>query len=117
MFAGSGIIHLVRPDTFASGMPRLIPDRHHKNLIYLSGVAELICAGGLLRQTSWGGPASAALLIGVFPVHIQMTLDAGSGRNPGLADKPAVAWGRMPLQIPMIWAALQARPERAGGTL
>jgi uncharacterized membrane protein len=116
MFVGSGIIHLVRPETFASGMPRVIPDRHHKKLIYLSGVVELICAGGLLRRTSWGGPASAALLVGVFPVHLQMTLDAGTGRNPGPADKAAVAWARMPLQIPMIWAALQARPTRRGAT-
>jgi uncharacterized membrane protein len=113
MFIGSGLIHLVRPQSFAMGMPRVIPTRHHTNLIYLSGLAELACAVGLLKRTWWGGPASAALLVGVFPVHIQMTLDAGTGRNPGLADKPAVAWGRMPLQIPMIWAALQARPERA----
>jgi uncharacterized membrane protein len=110
-FITSGIVHLVKPETFMSGMPRLIPDKHHKNLIYASGLAELACAYGLLKRTSWGANASAALLIGVFPVHIQMTLDAGTGRNPGIADKPAAAWGRMPLQIPMIWAALQAKPE------
>jgi hypothetical protein len=22
-----------------------------------------------------------------------------------------VAWGRLPLQLPMVWAALQSRPE------
>jgi uncharacterized membrane protein len=51
-----------------------------------------------------------ALLAAVFPANVQMALDAGSGRNPGPADKPAVAWGRLPLQVPMVWAALQARP-------
>jgi uncharacterized membrane protein len=111
MFITSGIIHMIRPDTFMMGMPRAIPEKHHKNLIYASGLVELACAYGLLKRTSWGAAASVATLVGVFPVHIQMTLDAGTGRNPGLADKPAVAWGRMPLQIPMIWAALQARPE------
>ncbi|HEX3796376.1 MAG TPA: DoxX family protein [Acidimicrobiales bacterium] len=111
MFSGSGIIHLVRPQTFDMGMPRVIPQKHHTNLIYLSGVAEILCAIGLLKRTRWGGPASAALLVGVFPVHIQMAMDAGTGRNPGIADKPAAAWARMPLQIPMIWAALQAKPE------
>jgi hypothetical protein len=41
-----------------------------------------------------------------------MALDSGSGRNPGVADRPALAWARLPLQVPMVWAALQARPER-----
>jgi uncharacterized membrane protein len=113
IFATSGLVHLVRPQSFAAIMPRAIPEKQHKNLIYLSGVAELICAGGLVKRTSWAAPASVALLVGVFPAHIQMLLDAGTGRNPGPADKPVVAWGRLPLQVPLIWAALQARPERA----
>jgi uncharacterized membrane protein len=111
IFATSGLVHLVRPQSFAAIMPRAIPERQHKNLIYLSGVAELLCAAGLIKRTTWAAPASVALLVGVFPAHIQMVLDAGTGRNPGLADNAAVAWGRMPLQLPMIWAALQARPE------
>jgi uncharacterized membrane protein len=109
MFATSGVVHLVRPQAFAAIMPRSIPEQHHKNLIYLSGIAELVCAGGLLRRTRWASPASVALLAAVFPANVQMALDAGSGRNPGVADKPALAWGRLPLQIPMFWAALQAR--------
>jgi uncharacterized membrane protein len=111
MFLTSGVIHMVRPQTFEMGMPRVIPQKHHTNLIYLSGLVEILCAFGLLKRTRWGGPASTALLVGVFPVHIQMAMDAGTGRNPGIVDKPAAAWGRMPLQIPMIWAALQAKPE------
>jgi uncharacterized membrane protein len=95
-------------------MPRAIPERHHKGVIYVSGLAELICAAGLFRRTRWAPPASVALLGAVFPANLQMALDAGSGRNPGAADKRIVAWGRLPLQIPMIWAALQARPEPSG---
>jgi uncharacterized membrane protein len=112
MFAGSGTVHLVRPRSFAPIMPRAIPQRHHTNLIYLSGLAELACAAGLLRRTRWAAPASVALLGAVFPANVQMALDAGSGRNPGAGDRRAVAWGRLPLQIPMVWAALQARPGR-----
>lgn len=111
-FTTSGIVHLVRPQAFASIMPRAIPERHHKSLIYLSGLAELVCAGGLFRRTRWAAPASVALVAAVFPANVQMALDSGTGRNPGAADKPAVAWARLPLQIPMVWAALQARPER-----
>jgi uncharacterized membrane protein len=111
-FATSGTVHLVRPQAFAALMPRLIPGRHHKNLIYLSGVAELICAVGLVRRTRWASAASVATLGAVFPANVQMAVDAGSGRNSGPADRRALAWGRLPLQLAMVWAALQARPER-----
>ena len=111
MFAASGIVHLVRPQAYAAIMPRAIPDRHHRNLIYLSGLAELACAVGLFRRSRWATPASVALLGAVLPANVQMALDAGSGRNPGAADARLVAWGRLPLQIPMVWAALQSRPR------
>jgi uncharacterized membrane protein len=109
-FASSGVVHLVRPQAFASIMPRAIPARHHVGLIYLSGLAELACAAGLVRRTRWAASASVAVLAAVFPANVQMALDAGSGRNPGPADARAVAWGRLPLQLLMVWAALQGRP-------
>jgi uncharacterized membrane protein len=111
MFATSGLVHLVRPRAFTPIMPRAIPEAHHTNLIYLSGLAELVCAAGLVRRTRWASAASTAILAAVFPANVQMALDAGSGRNPGPSDHPAVAWGRLPLQIPMFWAARQARPR------
>jgi uncharacterized membrane protein len=103
-FTASGTVHLVRPQAFAAIMPRALPERHHKNLIYL-------CAVGLFRRTRWAAPASVAVLGAVFPANLQMALDAGSGRNPGAADTHLLAWGRLPLQIPMVWAALQSRPR------
>jgi uncharacterized membrane protein len=111
-FAASAVVHLVRPDSFAAIMPRAIPEQHHRNLIYVSGVAEAVCAVGLWRRTRWAAPASVAMLASVFPANVQMALDAGSGRNPGPADKALVAWGRLPLQVPMVWAALQTRSAR-----
>jgi uncharacterized membrane protein len=110
-FTGSGIVHLVRPQVFAPIMPRAIPDEHHTNLIYASGLVELVCAAGLLRRTRWAGAASVATLVAVFPANVQMALDAGTGRNAGPSDNRAIAWGRLPLQLLMVWAALQARPE------
>ena len=110
-FAASGVVHLLRPQAFAAIMPRAIPEQHHRNLIHLSGLAELACAVGLFRRTRWASPASLAVLAGVFPANVQMALDAGSGRNPGPADSPALAWGRLPLQVAMAWAARQARPD------
>ena len=111
-FLASGTVHLVRPQVSLPIMPRAIPERHHTSLIYVSGLAELVCAAGLLRRARWAPLASLAVLAAVFPANVQMALDAGSGRNPGLADSRPLAWGRLPLQLAMGWAALQARPDR-----
>jgi uncharacterized membrane protein len=112
VFLGSGIVHLVRPQTFAAIMPRAIPSVHHSRLIAVSGVAELACAAGLIRRSRWAGATSVAVLAAVFPANMQMALDAGTGRNQGLADSRVVAWGRLPLQLVLVWAALQARCAR-----
>jgi uncharacterized membrane protein len=106
-FTASGIIHFVRPQVFESIMPRAIPVHHHRALIYVSGAAELVCAAGLWRQTRWASAASTALLIGVFPANVQMALDSGSDRGPTVTNHPALAWGRLPLQLAMIWAVRQ----------
>jgi uncharacterized membrane protein len=111
VFVGSAIVHLVRPQAFASIMPRAIPEEHHTALIYASGVVELVCAVGLLRRSRWASTASIATLGAVFPANIQMAFDAGTGRNTGPGDNRAVAWGRLPLQLAMAWAARQARPR------
>ena len=74
-------------------------------------MVELVCAAGLLRRTRWAAAASVATLVAVFPANVQMALDAGTGRNAGPSDSRAIAWGRLPLQLLMVWAALQARPE------
>lgn len=109
VFTTSGVVHLVRPQAFAAIMPRAIPEERHTALIYASGLVELACAVGLLRRSRWAAAASVATLAAVFPANVQMALDAGTGRNPGPADSRAVAWGRLPLQLVMVWAALQSR--------
>jgi uncharacterized membrane protein len=101
MFAVTGLLHFLCPAFFDSLMPRVLPARLHRPLIYGSGVAELACAYGLARRTRWASAASTALLVAVWPANLQMALDAGSGRNADGMDSPLVTWGRMPLQLPM----------------
>jgi uncharacterized membrane protein len=105
-FLLSGTVHLVRPATFRDLIPQALgaPDAW----VYASGAAELICAYGLLTRRRWAGLASAALLIAVLPGNVQMALDASHGRG-ALAGRPVLAWARVPLQAPLIWAVLQAR--------
>jgi uncharacterized membrane protein len=110
IFTASGIVHFVRPQFFEAIMPRALPKESHRPLIYVSGLAELLCAFGLLRRAPWASTASVVVLGAVFPANFQMALDSGSGRHPGAMDRAAVAWGRLPLQLGMIWAARQARP-------
>lgn len=109
IFAVAGVLHFARPSFFDPIMPRVVPSQLRRPLVYGSGVAELVCAVGLIRRKNWASTASTAVLLAVWPANLQMALDAGSGRHEGTMDSAAVAWGRMPLQLPMLWAARQAR--------
>jgi uncharacterized membrane protein len=104
ILGASGVIHLARPQTYEPLMPDFVPA--HREVILASGVAELACALGMAvpRTRRVAGWASVALLLGVWPGNLQMALD--SNRSKSTAFK-AVAWGRMPLQVPMIRAALR----------
>jgi uncharacterized membrane protein len=108
-FLGSGTVHLVRPQLFLGMIPRALPAP--KAIVYASGVAELTLAAALVRRTRWAGPASVAFLVGVLPAHVQMMVDATAAarREPtaGRVAFAAVAWARLPLQIPLIRAALR----------
>ncbi|MBR8740912.1 DoxX family protein [Nocardiopsis sp. MG754419] len=111
-FLASGVLHFAAPRPFEAIMPRRLPA--HRAFVYGSGAVELACGIGLLTRQRWAGPASAALLLAVWPANVQMALDSGSGRLPGPADNRCLAWARVPLQIPLIWAALQSEPRACG---
>lgn len=104
-FTASGIVHLVKPEVFEPLMPSWVPA--HREVIHASGVAELACAAGLAvpatrRVAGW---ASVAVLLGVFPGNVQMAQDAMRTRS---ATFKAIALARLPLQLPMIRAAVKA---------
>lgn len=102
MFAVSGTVHLVHPQTYEPLMPSWVPA--HREVIIGSGVAELAAAAGMLlprtrRLAGWG---SVALLIGVFPGNVKMAVDAMKGDSRAFQ---AAALARLPMQWPMIRAA------------
>jgi uncharacterized membrane protein len=95
--AVAGVAHFVVPPSYERIVPRLLGDPAF--WVRWSGVAELACAGLLVdrRTRRIGGMATVAVLVAVFPANVQMALD---GRV-----HPVVAWGRLPLQVPLIlWA-------------
>ena len=106
----SGVMHLARPETYEPLMPDFVPA--HREVIYASGAAELLCAAGLVhpRTRRLAGYASAALLVTVFPGNLKMADDARRTRSTRFK---AIAFGRLPMQWPMIRAALRAARNAA----
>ncbi|CAB4549144.1 MAG: DoxX family protein [Actinobacteria bacterium] len=105
-FLASGIFHLVNPSGFLFLLPDWAPEPIL--LIYLSGVAEIIAAVGLLLRQKWAPIFTALVLLAVWPANWWFAIDALS-TNPDIA---LAAWLRLPLQIPLIWFALKS-PVRA----
>jgi uncharacterized membrane protein len=101
---GMGVLHFVAPGPFEKIVPRALG--HAKGLVYWSGVAEIL-SGVLIavpRTRRTGALLAAATFVTVWPGNWQMALDAG------FPPKGAMAWGawlRLPLQLPMIDAALR----------
>ncbi len=113
LFLTSGMVHLVRPEVMEPIVPRALPAP--RRLVYVSGVAELACAAGLIfprtrRLAGWG---SAALLLLVFPANVQMAATAHrrAQGDTGSTSKQVIrvaAVARLPLQLPLIRTALKA---------
>ncbi|MDQ4114073.1 MAG: DoxX family protein [Actinomycetota bacterium] len=112
LFLGSGTLHLVRPQVFEPIVPSALPDA--RKVVEVSGVAEIVCGLGLLHPKTRriAGLASAALLVGVFPANVQMSVHAGKRANRKRTPKSAGFFAgtvaRLPMQWPMIKVALRA---------
>ncbi len=94
----AGITHFVKPEPYVAIVPRRLP--RPDLLVAVSGAAELACAALIAhpRTRRFGGPATAALFIGVFPANVTMALK--STRRP--AWYRTLLWLRLPLQWPLI---------------
>ena len=105
ILAVSGVVHLAKPEVYEPLMPSWVPA--HRDVILASGVAELACAAGLLvpQTRKLTGYASAALLLAVYPGNLKMADDARRSKSTKFK---AIAYARLPLQAPMIKAALRA---------
>jgi uncharacterized membrane protein len=107
----TGIWHFAAPHGFES----IVPHSLGRPVLWvrLSGVGELLCAVGLLiprtrRAAGWG---AAALFVVVFPANVEMAARAWQGEG-----SKVVAYGRLPLQIPLVlWALYIARGRFGSG--
>jgi uncharacterized membrane protein len=105
MFATSGVLHFARPEPFERIIPTPLQE-YKKELVQISGVAELTCAALLAVPPTrrLGGILSFGLLLGVWPATVQMSVSAfQSERAPSWYRIATIL--RLPLQIPMLrWA-------------
>jgi uncharacterized membrane protein len=108
-FTVSGVIHLVHPKTFTPIVPHFLPGP--TLLVYASGAAELICAFGLWRRNRRVGIAAAAVLLMIWPANLQDALTAQQGHD---VLSQVLLWIRLPVQVPLIWCALQSGKSPKG---
>jgi len=102
----TGVLHFVAPEPYVRIIPKALPTDWARPLVYVSGVAELVGGIGLIPRSTRRpfGWFVVAVLVAVFPANVQMALDTPN----------AVTIGRLPLQIPLVWAAVRvARRGRA----
>lgn len=100
----AGVNHFLNPGFYLPMMPAYVP--WHLELVYLSGVAEIVCGLGLLVPitrplAAW---ATILLLIAVFPANLHIALNniPIGGRSEGLG---LWNWPRLPIQGLLIWWA------------
>lgn len=105
----TGTLHFAAPSGFESIVPGFLGSPAF--WVYASGVAELVCAAGLVlprtqRLTGW---ACVVLFVVVFPANVTMAVQSLHGQGSVL-----IAWLRLPLQVPLVlWALYVARAMRA----
>ena len=104
LLAAAGTTHFVAPGFYDSIVPPVLPGSA-RSWTLVSGAAELACAAAVAtpRTRRVGATLAAVLFVVVFPANIQAALDA-RGTVPRL-----LAWGRLPLQVPLVLWALRVR--------
>lgn len=101
-FALSGLIHLVKPTVFAPLIPRRLGEA--EPWVYGTGVAELVCAGGLATRSRWAPTATTATLAVVWVGNWQMAWTTQRSQKTSTTQK-VLTWARIPVQVPMmLWA-------------
>ena len=106
----AGVTHFATPKPYDAIVPRALPGEP-RTWTYASGVAELAVAAALAvpKTRKAGGLLAAGLFAVVFPANVKMALDY---RDKAPRAK-AIAWGRLPLQLPLIIWALRVRRSAA----
>ena len=104
----SGTFHVIPPDQFMPLLPDWTP--YPLVLVYLSGIAELLAAIGLIAKLRWAPIFTALVLLAVWPANWWVAIEATNNAEIATA---VIAWLRLPLQLPLIYWALKS-PVKKG---
>jgi uncharacterized membrane protein len=107
LLAAAGAAHFAVPRQFDAVVPRALPGEP-RTWTRVSGAAELALAAGLAlpRTRRAAALATAAFFVGVFPANVKMAVDWRHRPAP----LRAAAYGRLPLQLPLVlWARSVAK--------
>ena len=98
-FLAAGALHFVKPRPYESMMPDALPA--HRELVYLSGVAEMAGGAGVLadRTLRPAGWWLIATMLAVFPANINMAIEAERFKD---VPEPLL-WARLPLQAAIVY--------------
>ncbi len=104
--AVAGASHFVVPSFYDRIVPHVLPGEP-RAWTRLSGAAELVVASTVAFKPTRraGGALAAVLFVAVFPGNLQMAWD---WRNRSSTER-ALAYSRLPLQLPLVWWALRVR--------
>ena len=110
-YFAAGTLHFLKPQPYLKIMPPYIP--WHLPMVLITGTFEILGGVGLLvplarRNAAWG---LIALLIAVFPANIYMATNPIEAGAASIA--PVLRWGRLPLQLLLIWWLLWCTRPRA----
>ncbi|MFF8828401.1 DoxX family protein [Streptomyces sp. NPDC015131] len=111
LMAAAGVAHFAAPRSFDAIVPRALPGSP-RAWTRASGAVELALAAGLAvpRTRRLSARATALFFVGVFPANVKMAHDWRDRSVPARA----VAYGRLPLQVPLyLWARAAARSADA----
>ena len=106
-FLVSGTFHLIAPAQFMPLLPDWTP--YPLELVYLSGIAELLAAIGLIARLRWAPIFTALVLLAVWPANWRVAIEATNNAEIATA---VIAWLRLPLQLPLIYCALKSPVKR-----
>jgi len=110
LYVAAGTLHFLKPKPYLRIMPPYIP--WHLPMVLIGGGFEILGGAGLLvsqtrRAAAWG---LLALLVAVFPANIYMATNPAEAGAVSIA--PVVRWGRLPLQLLLIWWLLWCTRSR-----
>ena len=98
-FLAAGALHFIKPRPYESIMPEALPA--HRELVYLSGVAEMAGGAGVLADPTrrLAGWWLIATMLAVFPANINMAVEAER-----FEDIPEpLLWARLPRQAAIVY--------------